>query len=929
MSFINNLYNSYLPQDVNPDQCKGIIVIATPNLQASFKYANHMDTLDLDQDPTLTGLTSTSRPQDMDDTMILNGNAGANSNDLEENHTQTQSMNVTSDSSQNLWMRRKVKELGGDPSQYVDMNMGLNIANGSGPVEEGVLSATGSRDFRFSSEEPLSAASSTSSLHSNHLAGFSPMPNMHLSSSVPPSASTNFTFPAYPSVSSSLSSSPSVNVNTNIATYNMPFATGSLDDLSAAPISQQRGATTAELAAAQAVAVASGPGMTRGQTTNTAPNGVAPHGFDFGLDKVNQQSIPSTYFAAQTFPYTQSSTPANQSHSQQSSVSSASSCNSGTTTSNAINSSTSPKDINQLSSSGNSSSSLPNSAPIAPANANTNTNPANPHTTTTFWNPAFSGTGKALTPGSDIQQQVSASTAFQQQQLQQLQLQLMASMGVQHPSQMNQQQQQQLYATLTQFQQQQQQQQHPQNIVQPVNYQFPNQQQIPIIPGPQKQILTPQGIPMAGMNVMGISMNMNMIPGMNTVVPMNMNALAGINAINMNQFYGTGGAAQGMNAGAGTAITTDATGFQTTATSSVPFGALAAGHAGITMTAGSAAGTVAGGMRGVSAKRKGGRYGSVPTTGGSNSAGSSGRSGRGNNHTGHVCTECRVEESPEWRKGPKGPKTLCNACGLRWAKKSRKENQKAAAAAAAAAAASSLGGTVNGTSSETNLAQRDGVNVLKSDNDTKEGIDAMLESSAAAGVGIYGKNRGNSVSSLSSLSSSDSRASEELIIPNPKGRNDSEKRHHSHHGAHNYHNGAGHGAHGGLGGVHHGLGARQAKVGATLSSHKGDFSVSKNKSLGSFSTAAIPASAVVGASGNGMSSTANNNVNNSNGNGNFGVHTSSVNSSMTNLSTMNGGANGNGDQQRVEMNGNGNHIINVNQNGMVPSTMLVSGGLYK
>ncbi|KAA8914348.1 hypothetical protein TRICI_002945 [Trichomonascus ciferrii] len=37
------------------------------------------------------------------------------------------------------------------------------------------------------------------------------------------------------------------------------------------------------------------------------------------------------------------------------------------------------------------------------------------------------------------------------------------------------------------------------------------------------------------------------------------------------------------------------------------------------------------------------------------------------------CDECGAVESPEWRKGPKGPKTLCNACGLRWAKKTRKE----------------------------------------------------------------------------------------------------------------------------------------------------------------------------------------------------------------------------------------------------------------
>lgn len=60
----------------------------------------------------------------------------------------------------------------------------------------------------------------------------------------------------------------------------------------------------------------------------------------------------------------------------------------------------------------------------------------------------------------------------------------------------------------------------------------------------------------------------------------------------------------------------------------------------------------------------------------------------------HVCVTCGRTDSPEWRKvrvpvmcsysapsasyvyrveqGPMGPKTLCNACGLRWAKKARK-----------------------------------------------------------------------------------------------------------------------------------------------------------------------------------------------------------------------------------------------------------------
>ncbi|KAH9928189.1 uncharacterized protein B0H18DRAFT_1001723 [Fomitopsis serialis] len=37
----------------------------------------------------------------------------------------------------------------------------------------------------------------------------------------------------------------------------------------------------------------------------------------------------------------------------------------------------------------------------------------------------------------------------------------------------------------------------------------------------------------------------------------------------------------------------------------------------------------------------------------------------------HVCQTCGRTDSPEWRKGPGGPKTLCNACGLRWAKKVR------------------------------------------------------------------------------------------------------------------------------------------------------------------------------------------------------------------------------------------------------------------
>ncbi|TKA33226.1 hypothetical protein B0A50_00779 [Salinomyces thailandicus] len=42
----------------------------------------------------------------------------------------------------------------------------------------------------------------------------------------------------------------------------------------------------------------------------------------------------------------------------------------------------------------------------------------------------------------------------------------------------------------------------------------------------------------------------------------------------------------------------------------------------------------------------------------------------------YVCADCGTLDSPEWRKGPKGPKTLCNACGLRWAKKEKKMGGK-------------------------------------------------------------------------------------------------------------------------------------------------------------------------------------------------------------------------------------------------------------
>jgi hypothetical protein len=32
------------------------------------------------------------------------------------------------------------------------------------------------------------------------------------------------------------------------------------------------------------------------------------------------------------------------------------------------------------------------------------------------------------------------------------------------------------------------------------------------------------------------------------------------------------------------------------------------------------------------------------------------------------CQQCGTTESPEWRRGPKGSGSLCNACGLHFAK---------------------------------------------------------------------------------------------------------------------------------------------------------------------------------------------------------------------------------------------------------------------
>ncbi|KAI8646957.1 hypothetical protein BD408DRAFT_409502 [Parasitella parasitica] len=39
------------------------------------------------------------------------------------------------------------------------------------------------------------------------------------------------------------------------------------------------------------------------------------------------------------------------------------------------------------------------------------------------------------------------------------------------------------------------------------------------------------------------------------------------------------------------------------------------------------------------------------------------------------CHSCNISETPEWRRGPDGARTLCNACGLHYAKLARKQQE--------------------------------------------------------------------------------------------------------------------------------------------------------------------------------------------------------------------------------------------------------------
>ncbi|KAK2059040.1 GATA zinc finger protein [Colletotrichum caudatum] len=48
---------------------------------------------------------------------------------------------------------------------------------------------------------------------------------------------------------------------------------------------------------------------------------------------------------------------------------------------------------------------------------------------------------------------------------------------------------------------------------------------------------------------------------------------------------------------------------------------------------------------------------------------------RSRNKVEFACHKCHRVETPEWRPGPDGPSTLCNVCGLIYAKRERKKGE--------------------------------------------------------------------------------------------------------------------------------------------------------------------------------------------------------------------------------------------------------------
>jgi hypothetical protein len=72
------------------------------------------------------------------------------------------------------------------------------------------------------------------------------------------------------------------------------------------------------------------------------------------------------------------------------------------------------------------------------------------------------------------------------------------------------------------------------------------------------------------------------------------------------------------------------------------------------------------------------------------------------------CSNCGITETPEWRRGPDGQRSLCNACGLHFAKVIRKSSlhtgiltaPSSATTAASSASISTIIGTPSGGESD-------------------------------------------------------------------------------------------------------------------------------------------------------------------------------------------------------------------------------------
>ncbi|CEL60901.1 GATA zinc finger domain-containing protein 8 OS=Dictyostelium discoideum GN=gtaH PE=4 SV=1 [Rhizoctonia solani AG-1 IB] len=56
----------------------------------------------------------------------------------------------------------------------------------------------------------------------------------------------------------------------------------------------------------------------------------------------------------------------------------------------------------------------------------------------------------------------------------------------------------------------------------------------------------------------------------------------------------------------------------------------------------------------------------------------------------YMCRRCHRTDSPAWRKGPEGPKTLCNACGLSYAKDAARREAAASASVSSASTQAQL-----------------------------------------------------------------------------------------------------------------------------------------------------------------------------------------------------------------------------------------------